>query len=170
MLLPFQKKHPKIHPRAFIAPGSHVIGDVTLAADVSIWFGAVLRGDLHAVRVGAGTNVQDNAVLHVDHDKPCLVGKGVIIGHQATVHACRIGDYALIGIGARILSGARIGAYSLIGAGAVVLENAVIPECALVLGIPGKVVRILSKQEAAAQKAHARCYVQLSKIYKKYLG
>ena len=170
MIAPLGKKRPRIHPSAFVAPGAHVVGDVVLGKGASVWFGAVLRGDLAAIRVGDRTNVQDNAVLHVDRGQPCVVGRGVIIGHQATVHACRIGDGVLVGIGSRILSGAKIGAFSLIGAGAVVLENAVIPERSLVLGVPGKVVRRLTPRETAGHLPWARRYQELAKQYKKYLG
>ena len=170
MILPFKDKKPRIHPSAFIAPGSHVIGDVSIGKDVSVWFTAVLRGDIASIRVGDGTNIQDGAVVHVDHGQPCVIGRGVIVGHQATVHACQVGDGVLVGIGARILSGAKIGAFSLVGAGAVVLENAVIPPRSLVLGIPGKVVRTLTDKEVSKHKPHAKGYAQLSKVYKKYLG
>lgn len=170
MIIPFKNKTPRIHPTVFVAPGAHVIGDVTLGKGASVWFGAVLRGDIHRIRVGADTNIQDGAVLHVDHDKPCVVGRGVIIGHQAVVHACTLGDGVLVGIGAKILSGAKVGRFSLIGAGAVVLENAVIPEYSLVLGVPGKVARRLRPEEAAAHLPWAKRYRLLAGIYKKYLG
>ena len=170
MILPFKGKSPTIHDTAFIAPGAHVIGDVRLDRDVSVWFTAVLRADLAPIRVGRGTNIQDGAVLHVDERMPCVVGSGVIIGHQASVHACRVGDGVLVGIGARILSGARIGAFSLIGAGCVVLENSVIPDRCLVLGVPGKVVRRLTPREAATHVPWAKRYAALARTYKKTLG
>lgn len=170
MIFPYKSKKPKIHPSVFIAPGAHVIGDVTLAKGASVWFGAVLRGDISAIRVGEHTNIQDNCVLHVDHDQPCVLKKGIIMGHQATAHACVIEDGVLIGIGARILSGAGVGAYSLIGAGAIVLENARIPERSLVLGVPGRVVRKLTDKEIAAHVPWAKRYGTMAKEYKKYLG
>ncbi|MBI2095155.1 MAG: gamma carbonic anhydrase family protein [Candidatus Omnitrophica bacterium] len=170
MILPFKNKRPRIHPTVFVAPGAQVIGDVTLAKGASVWFAAVLRGDIHAIRVGQDTNIQDGAVLHVDHDKPCVVGRGVVIGHQAVVHACEVGDGALVGIGARILSGAKIGRFSLIGAGAVVLEDAVIPDHSLVLGVPAKVVRRLTAKEAARHLPWAARYRALAGVYKKHLG
>ncbi len=170
MILTFKNKRPKIHPSAFIAPGSHIIGDVTLAKGTSVWFTAVLRGDLAAIRVGQDTNIQEGCVLHVDHGKPCVLKKGIIMGHQATAHACVVEDGVLIGIGARILSGAHVGAFSLIGAGAVVLENSKIPERSLVLGVPGKVIRKLTPKEAAYQISWARHYRDLAAEYKKYLG
>lgn len=170
MVLPFKNKKPNIHPTAFIAPGAHVIGDVTLAKGASVWFTAVLRGDLNAIRVGEDTNIQDGCVLHVDRDKPCILKRGIILGHQATAHACVIEDGVLVGIGARILSGARVGKFSLIGAGAVVRENAVIPERSLVLGVPGKVIRRLTPKEIADHVPWAKRYRELAKIYRKYLG
>lgn len=170
MILPFKNKKPKIHSSVFIAPGAHVIGDVTLAKGVSVWPTAVLRGDLAAIRVGEDTNIQDGCVLHVDRRGPCILKKGIIMGHQATAHACLVEDGVLIGIGARILSGSRVGAFSLIGAGAIVLENANIPPRSLVLGVPGKVVRRLTPAEIATHTPWARRYKELAKVYKKYLG
>ena len=168
--MPFRGKSPKIHSSVFVAPGAHVVGDVTLARGVSVWFTAVLRADIAAIRVGEVTNIQDGCVLHVDHGQPCVLKKGIIMGHQATAHACTVEDGVLIGIGARILSGARVGAYSLIGAGAIVLENARIPERSLVLGVPGKVVRRLSDKEIASHVPWARRYRELANVYRKYLG
>ncbi len=170
MILPFKGKRPKIHLSAFVAPGAHVTGDVTLAKGASVWFGAVLRADLAPIRVGENTNIQDNCVLHVDRGMPCVLKKGIIMGHQATAHACTVEEGVLIGIGARILSGARVGAFSLIGAGAVILESAKIPERSLVLGIPGKVIRKLSDKEIASHVPWARRYRELANEYKKYLG
>ena len=170
MILPFKNKKPRIHPSVFIAPGAHVIGDVRLGRGASVWFAAVLRGDLAAIRVGDDTNIQDGCVLHVDHNRPCILKRGIIMGHQSTAHACTIEDGVLIGIGARVLSGACVGAYSLIGAGALVLENAKIPERSLVLGVPGKVIRRLTSKEVFDQVAHARRYKELAAVYRKYLG
>ena len=170
MILPFRNKRPKIHPSVFIAPGAHVIGDVRLDKGVSVWFTAVLRGDIAPIRVGEGTNIQDGCVIHVDYDQPCVLKKGIILGHQATAHACTVEDGVLVGIGARILSGAHVGAFSLIGAGAVVLENSQIPERSLVVGVPGRVIRQLTPEEAGVHIAHARRYKELAAVYKKYLG
>jgi carbonic anhydrase/acetyltransferase-like protein (isoleucine patch superfamily) len=170
MILSFKSKKPKIHPSVFVAPGAHIVGDVTLAKYSSVWFTAVLRGDMGAIRVGERSNVQDGCVLHGDHGKPCVLGKGVIMGHQATAHACTIGDGVLIGIGARVLTGAKVGAFSLIAAGAVVLENAVIPEHSLVVGIPGKVLRRLTDAEARHQVLQAKRYQEYAASYLKTLG
>ena len=170
MIIPFEKKKPKIHSSVFVAPGAHVIGDVTIGQWSSVWFTAVLRADLAPIHIGEASNIQDGAVVHVDWGKGCKIGDGVIIGHQATIHACDIGHGTLVGIGARILSGAKIGAFSLIGAGAVVLEDAVIPERSLVLGVPGKIIRVLTPQEAGKHLPHAQRYAQLAKKYKRFLG
>ena len=170
VILPFKNKRPKVHSSVFIAPGAHVIGDVTLAKGVSVWPAAVLRADLAAIRVGEDTNIQEGCVLHVDRAGPCILKKGIIMGHQATAHACTVGDGVLIGIGARILSGAHVGAFSLIGAGAIVLENAQIPPRSLVLGVPGKVIRQLTPEEIAIHTPWARRYRALAAVYKRYLG
>lgn len=170
MIAPFNGIKPKVHSSVFVAPGAHVIGDVTLARDVSVWFTAVLRADICPIRVGRGSNVQDGCVLHVDEDKPCVLKEYVIMGHQATAHGCVVEDGVLIGMGARILSGARIGEESVIAAGAVVLENAVIPPRSLVVGIPGKAIRTLSAAEVKRHTKWARGYVQLAREYKKFFG
>ena len=102
MILPFRNKNPKIHPSVFVAPGAHIIGDVRLDKGVSIWFTTVLRADIAAIRVGEWTNIQDGCVVHVDTHQPCVLKKGIIMGHQATAHACTVDDGVLIGIGARI--------------------------------------------------------------------
>jgi len=170
VIIPFKDKRPKIHPSVFVAPGAYVIGDVTIGRGSSVWFTAVLRADINKIRVGQSTNIQDGCLLHVDHDKPCVLKDGIVMGHQATAHACTVEDGVLIGIGARILSGAMIGAFSLIGAGSVVLEDAVIPERSLVLGIPGRVVRKLTPKEAALHVPWAKRYAELAREYKKYLG
>ena len=170
MIMPFKKKNPRLHPSVFVAPGAHIIGDVSIGRGSSVWFTAVLRGDMDAIRVGKHTNIQDGCVLHVDHDRPCVLKDGIVMGHQSTAHACTVENGVLIGIGARILSGAKIGAFSLIGAGAVVLENAVVPPYSLVLGIPGKIVRKLTPKEAASHVPWAMRYAALAKEYKKYLG
>jgi len=143
-----QGKRPHIDPTAWVAPGARVIGDVTLAADVSVWFNAVLRADFTSIRIGAGTNVQDLTMIHVDgtderYDgspaKGVTIGERVTIGHQCMIHSCDIADDCLVGMGATIMSGATIGQGSIVGAGAVVLEDAEIPPFSLVVGAPAKV-------------------------------
>jgi carbonic anhydrase/acetyltransferase-like protein (isoleucine patch superfamily) len=170
MICPFNHKSPQLHPSVFVAPGAHLIGDVKIGAGSSVWFGAVLRGDIQAIRIGRNTNVQDNCVIHVDMDKPCVLKNGIIMGHQATAHACVVEDGVLIGMGARILSGARIGACSLIAAGAVVLEGMKVPERSLVVGVPGKVIRRLTDAEIKKHRLWALGYLKVAAEFKKYLG
>jgi carbonic anhydrase/acetyltransferase-like protein (isoleucine patch superfamily) len=155
----FLRKPPKLGENVFIAKTATVIGDVTLGAHASVWYGAVLRGDINRIAVGHHSNVQDNAVLHLADDYPCLVGNWVTIGHSAIVHACTVEDEVLVGMGAVILDGAVIGKQSLIGAKALVTQGANIPPGSLVLGSPAKVVRQLSPKERAGLKWWAEKYV-----------
>jgi carbonic anhydrase/acetyltransferase-like protein (isoleucine patch superfamily) len=155
----FLRKPPKLGENVFIAKTATVIGDVTLGAHASVWYGAVLRGDINRIAVGHHSNVQDNAVLHLADDYPCLVGNWVTIGHSAIVHACTVEDEVLVGMGAVILDGAVIGKQSLIGAKALVTQGANIPPGSLVLGAPAKVVRQLSPKERAGLKWWAEKYV-----------
>ncbi len=127
----------------WIAPGAHVMGKVTLGEGASVWFGAVLRGDNEPIIVGAGTNIQENSVLHTDWGFPLTIGANCTIGHKAMLHGCTIGEQTLIGMGATVLNGARIGRNCLIGAGALITEGKEIPDGSLVVGAPGKVVRQL---------------------------
>jgi carbonic anhydrase/acetyltransferase-like protein (isoleucine patch superfamily) len=143
----------------WLAPSAAVIGDVILAEGVGIWFGTVLRGDGEPIAIGANTNLQEHVMVHTDPGFPTTVGAGCTIGHRAIVHGCAIGDNVLIGMGAIVLNGARIGNDSLIGAGAVVTEGKDIPERALVLGTPGKVVRQLSDDEVLRNRASAAHYL-----------
>lgn len=148
LILPFGSKWPRFGAGVFVAPHASVVGDVVLGAGVSIWYGAVVRGDVHHIEIGADSNVQDGAVLHGTLGEwPVSVGARVSIGHHATVHGCAIEDDVLVGIGARILDGARIGSFSLIAAGALVREGALIPPHSLVVGVPGVVKRELTERE-----------------------
>jgi len=142
----------------WVAPGAHVIGDVVLGEGVGVWFGATLRGDNEPIIIGAGSNVQENCVAHTDPGFPLVVGTNCTIGHRAILHGCHIGDNTLIGMGAIILNGARIGANCLIGAGALVTEGKIIPDGALVMGAPGKVVRALDDAAIASLATSARHY------------
>ncbi len=127
----------------WVAPDANIIGLVTLETATSVWFGATLRGDNEMITVGAGSNIQENCVLHTDMGFPLTIGKNCTIGHKATLHGCTIGDNSLVGMGATVLNGAKIGKNCLIGAGALVTENKIIPDGSMVLGSPGKVVRDL---------------------------
>ena len=162
---------PRIHPDAWIAPGAVVVGDVEIGPDSSVWYGSVLRGDVHSVRVGSRSNLQDGCVLHVTRDRfACVVGDEVTVGHRAVVHGCRIGDGALIGIGAIVLDGASVGAGALIGAGAVVTPGTVIPERWVALGIPARPVRELAVGEIAEQRARALAYVDTARGHRAAQG
>jgi carbonic anhydrase/acetyltransferase-like protein (isoleucine patch superfamily) len=155
----FLRARPALGKGVFIAKTAVVIGDVTLGAHSSVWYGAVLRGDINRIVVGHHSNVQDNAVLHLADQLPCVLGNWVTVGHSAVVHACTVGDEVLVGMGAVILDGAVIGKQSIIGAKALVTQGAKIPPGSLVLGAPAKVVRKLSKEERAGLKWWARKYV-----------
>ena len=170
MIIPFKKHHPKIHAESFVAPSANIIGRVTIGKGASIWYGAVLRGDINKIEVGAGTNIQDQCVLHVEKDRPCIVKNGVTVGHQATIHACTIEEGALIGIGVRILNGAVVGRYSLVGAGSVVFEDTTIPPYSLAVGTPARVVRRLTPKEITHLKQAAKNYEKLSKDYRRQKG
>lgn len=149
---------PDIHPDSWVAPGAHLMGKVVLEQGASIWFGAVLRGDNEEIRVGAGSNVQENSVLHTDMGSPLVIGANCTIGHKAMLHGCLIGDGTLIGMGAVVLNGARIGKGCLIGAGALITEGKDIPDGSLVMGAPGKVVRVLDIEAQARLLKSAEGY------------
>lgn len=156
----FLRKQPKLGKKVYIARGAAVLGDVTLGDHSSVWYNAVVRGDINRIVVGHHTNIQDNAVLHLADDFPCLVGNYVTVGHSAIVHACTVGDEVLIGMGAVVLDGAVVGKQSLIGAKALVTQGARIPPGSLVLGAPAKVVRALTRTERAGLKHWAQKYVE----------
>ena len=149
---------PNIHPTAWIAPNAVVIGRVVIGAGASIWFGAVLRGDYEEIRIGDGSNVQENSVLHTDRGFPLSVGTNCTVGHRAMLHGCTIGDGSLIGMGATLLNGSIIGDACLIGACALITEGKEIPEGSLVMGSPGKVVRPLDAAARAGLLQSARGY------------
>jgi carbonic anhydrase/acetyltransferase-like protein (isoleucine patch superfamily) len=155
----FLRKKPKLGQGVYLASTAVVLGDVTLGAHSSVWYGAVLRGDINRIVVGHHTNVQDNAVLHVADKYDCVLGNWVTVGHSAVVHACKVGDEVLVGMGAIILDGAVIGKQSIIGAKALVTQGTKIPPGSLVLGAPAKVVRKLTKKERAGLKWWAEKYV-----------
>ncbi len=158
----FAGHRPQLPPEGeyFIAPGAAVIGRVRLAAGVSVWFGAVLRGDNEPIVIGENSNVQDNCVLHTDWGYPLSVGSGVVVGHGVILHGCTVGDNVLIGMGATVMNGAVIGDNCVIGAGALVAEGKQIPANSLVVGVPGRVARTLTDDESAALTAGAREYAE----------
>lgn len=162
-------RRPTVHDSAWIAPGAHVVGDVILEADSSVWFGCTLRGDNEPITVGQGTNVQENCVLHTDMGFALTIGAGCTIGHKAMLHGCTIGQNSLIGMGATVLNGARIGRDCLIGAGALVTEGKEIPDGSLVMGTPAKVVRTLDAAGIERLKASAIHYQQNARSFRQHL-
>jgi carbonic anhydrase/acetyltransferase-like protein (isoleucine patch superfamily) len=160
LLLPFKGVFPRIASGVYLAPGSVVIGDVEIGADSSVWFNAVIRGDVAPIRIGERSNVQDGAVLHVDTGTPCVVGNEVTIGHAATVHGTTVGDGVTIGMGAVVLSRSEIGAEAIIAAAALVPEDAVVASGLLMMGVPAREKRSLSNAERAASRENALRYVR----------
>ena len=157
-LIGFGGKAPRVDPAAFVAPGARLIGDVEIGAEASIWYNCVLRGDVNRIRIGARTNIQDGTVVHVSHDGPhaklggfaTVIGEDVTIGHKAIIHACRIEDAVLIGMGAIVLDGAVVKKHGFVGAGALIAPGKVVGEGELCLGNPAKKVRMLSDAEIEA--------------------
>ncbi len=157
---------PQISESAWVAPGAKIVGDVHIGERASVWYNATIRGDLAPIRIGDDTNIQDNAVLHVDVNTPLTIGRAVTVGHQAILHGCTIRDGALIGMGATVLNGAVIGEEAIVGAGALVTEGFEVPPGTLALGVPARVVRPLTPDERLAGRAGAEHYVALARIHK----
>jgi carbonic anhydrase/acetyltransferase-like protein (isoleucine patch superfamily) len=157
---------PDIHPSAFVAPNSTLVGNVCLAEEASVWFNAVLRADIQSIRVGPRSNIQDGCVVHLADDFSTELGEWVTVGHNAVLHACTLEDEVLVGMNAVILDGARIGASSIVGAGALVTGGKVFPSGSLILGSPAKVVRALSREEQIGIRPWAEKYVDLSRAYR----
>ena len=156
-------KSPDLSKAAFVSPNATVVGDVLVGEGASIWYSAVVRGDVESIQIGEGSNVQDGAVLHGDPGLPTILEAHVTVGHRAVIHGAHIESGCLIGIGAIILNGVRVGAGSIVGAGAVVNKD--VPARSLVVGVPGKVLRSLSAEEAAEQIEHAKKYEQLARVH-----
>ena len=155
---------PKVDPSAYIAPGARVVGNVSLAENTSIWWNAVLRADLAPIVIGPGTNIQDNAVVHVGRDQACMLGSGVLVGHGAICHACTIEDGALIGMGAIILSGVTIGHHALIAAGALVSERTIIPPQTLWAGNPARCIKNLGPGMLQRMREGTALYLDLAAL------
>ena len=166
LIVSFDGHTPTVDATAFVAPNATLIGRVTLAANSSVFYGCVLRGDTDSISIGVGSNVQDNVSMHTDEGIQLVVGSGVSIGHGAVVHGCVIEDDCLIGMGATILNRAVIGAGSLVAAGAVVLEDTIVPAGSLVAGVPAKVRRELSDEERAGVRHNAAHYVGLAAAHR----
>ena len=159
---PARRGPPAVHATAFVHPRASVCGTVTLGAEVSVWCGAVLRGDTEQITIGARTNVQDLCIVHADPGSPTVIGSGVTIGHRAIVHGCTIEDNVLVGMGAILLNRCRIGRGSIVGAGALVAEDVEIPPESLVLGVPGRVVRQTTAEERAKSARSEETYRRLA--------
>ncbi|HEY9642591.1 MAG TPA: gamma carbonic anhydrase family protein [Coleofasciculaceae cyanobacterium] len=154
---------PDLSRAAFVAPNATVMGQVTVAAGASIWYGAIVRGDVESIGIGECTNIQDGAILHGDPGQPTVLEAYVTVGHRAVIHSAWIGTGSLIGIGAIVLDGVKVGAGSIVGAGSVVTKD--VPERSLVVGVPAKVVRPVSEAEAADLIEHARKYEKLALVH-----
>ncbi len=169
LLLPFNGVFPRLAEGVYLAPGAVVIGDVEFGEDSSVWFNAVIRGDVAPIRIGKGSNVQDGAVLHVDRGTPCVVGNDVTIGHVAVVHGTTVGDGVTIGMGASVLSRSTIGEEAIVAAGSLVPEDAVVVAGTLVMGVPAREKRLLTEAERVASRENARRYVRNAAMYQAIL-
>src|SRR6267143_5845344 len=166
MIKSFRGVHPQIHPTAFVAEGTHVIGDVQIGEQSSIWFNTVVRGDMFYIRIGERTNVQDNCVIHTRTGAhPTIVEDEVTVGHSVTLHGCYVEHGALIGIGSIVLDDVRIGAQSLVAAGSLVSPGTIIPPRSLVMGMPARVKRPLTDEEVASLAKYWQNYVEYSAYY-----
>ena len=167
MILPYKDHVPQVDESAFIADNATVAGRVTLAKNASVWFGAVVRGDTQPITVGEGSNIQDNAVVHVNASTPVVIGSNVTVGHGAIIHGATIGNNVLVGMGATVLDGAVIGDNCIIGAGALVTSRMEIPAGSLVLGMPAQVAKTLSPAQIMSNRLSATEYVKLAKDFQK---
>ena len=156
---------PRLAAGAWVADSAQVIGNVELAEDANVWFGAILRGDTELLTIGRGSNVQDGSVLHADIGFPVTLGENVTVGHQVMLHGCTVGDGSLIGIQAVVLNGARIGRHCLVGAGALVTEGKEFPDGSMIIGSPAQVVRQLTPEQIAGLRRSAEHYVANAKRY-----
>jgi len=158
-------KKPRIQPTAVLAPNSTIIGDVVIGPRTSIWPGAVIRGDYGYIRIGSDCSIQDNVVIHCSAEDPTIIGDGVTVAHSAVVHACRVGDECLIGVGALIFDGARIGKHSILGVGSTVLGGARIPPRSVAVGAPAKIIRRATDKDVRLIKESYRAYVEMGHSY-----
>lgn len=161
---------PKIHETVFLTEGVRIIGDVEIGEDSSVWYNSVIRGDVHFIRIGKRTNIQDLSMLHVTHNKyPLIIGDNVTVGHSAVLHGATIGNCVLIGMGARVLDRSIVNNYSLVAAGAVVREGFEVPEGTLVAGVPAKIIRELTQEERIKLEESAANYVRYTAEYRKQI-
>ena len=166
MIYDFKNNVPSLHKESWVASNAVLIGKVILKKDANVWFNVVLRGDIEPITIGEGSNVQDGSVFHTDPGCPLTLGKNVTVGHMVTLHGCEIADDTLIGIGSTILNKTKIGKNCIIGANTLIAENKVIPDRSLVLGSPGKIIRLVTEEEIKEIKENAKHYVENYKNYK----
>jgi len=162
----FNGKLPKIHESVYISENVSIIGDVEIGENSSVWFGAVIRGDVCNVKIGNNSNIQDNAVIHVNYNMPSIIGDFVTVGHSAIIHGATIGDFVIVGMGAIVLDGAKVGKNVIIAAGSLVPPRMEIPDGVMVMGVAAKIVRTLRDEEIEHIKKNALDYVELGKIMK----
>jgi carbonic anhydrase/acetyltransferase-like protein (isoleucine patch superfamily) len=162
----FNGKLPKIHESVYISENVSIIGDVEIGENSSVWFGAVIRGDVCNVKIGNNSNIQENAVIHVNYNMPSIIGDFVTVGHSAIIHGATIGDFVIVGMGAIVLDGAKVGRDVIIAAGSLVPPRMEIPDGVMVMGVPAKIVRTLRDEEIEHIKKNALDYVELGKIMK----
>ncbi len=160
---------PNLHPTSFVAEGAQIIGDVELKRYASIWYNCVLRADLNKIIIGERSNIQDNSTIHLENDLGVKVGNDVTVGHNVILHGCNIENGALIGMGSIIMNGVKVGKGSIIGAGSVITEKMIIPDFSVVVGIPGKIIKIITGDSIKENIKWAKKYVELAKIHKKQL-
>ena len=165
-ILPFGDLRPQLAADVFIAEGAYVIGDVTIGPGSSVWYNAVIRGDIAPVRIGQGSNIQDGSVVHVDERVPCVIGDGVVVGHGAVVHSATVEDGVMVAMHATVLSRAVVGRESIVGANALVAEGKVFPARSLIVGVPGKVLRDVTDEQAAAVRDNARRYAGYAQAHR----
>jgi len=168
-MTPLDLGSPSVHPTAFVAPGTHLYGNITVHERAVIMFGTVMRAELDRIVVGARSNIQDNSVIHVDEGVPCVIGSDVTVGHAAVVHGATVGDHCLVGIGAMVLNHATIGEGAWVGAGSLVSEGNTIPPWSLAVGIPAKPIRPLSDNEIASQRDGVDHYLRFAAAYRQIL-
>ena len=170
LLVTLKGRGPQLHAESWVAPNATLVGQVSLAARVSVWYSATLRAEAEPIEIGFGTNIQDGVVIHADPEFPVSIGAGVSVGHNAVLHGCTIGDDVLIGMAAIVLNGAVIGAGSLIAASTVVPQGMVVPARSMVVGLPGRIRRSLSDAEVSANRHNAVVYQRLIEVHRDACG
>lgn len=170
-IITFNGFTPKIHPSVFTCEGVKIIGDVEIGEDSSVWYNTVIRGDVHYVRIGCRTNIQDLSMLHVTNDYfPLVIGNDVLVAHSVTLHGATVNDHCMIGMGARILDGSVINSNSIVGAGSVIKEGFIVPEGTLVAGVPAKIIRDLNEDEIGRISFGVENYLRYVKLYRNQIS